>query len=121
MDALFDQLGGQVFFDDLVDRFYARVDQDPVLRHMYPDDLTEPKENLALFLGQFWGGPPAYMDKRGHPRMRMRHVPFVIDQEARDAWFQHMAAAVQESPVDQASIDEMLRYFDTSATFLMNA
>lgn len=88
---------------------------------MYPDDLTDPKRHLALFLGQFWGGPTTYMDERGHPRMRMRHIPFVIDQAARDAWFGHMSAAVQASGATEAEIAEMLEYFDRAATFLMNA
>lgn len=121
MQALYEQLGGQAFFDALVDDFYARVDGDARLRHMYPEDLTDPKRHLALFLGQFWGGPTTYMDERGHPRMRMRHLPFVIDQAARDAWFEHMAAAVRDSPAPEAAQAEMLEYFDRAATFLMNA
>ena len=88
---------------------------------MYPDDLTDPKRHLALFLGQFWGGPSTYMDERGHPRMRMRHLPFVIDQGARDAWLEHMTAAVRASPASEEEQAEMVEYFDRAATFLMNA
>lgn len=121
VEARYEQLGGQAFFDALVDDFYARVDADARLRHMYPEDLTDPKRHLALFLGQFWGGPTTYMDERGHPRMRMRHLPFVIDRAARDAWFEHMAAAVRASPAPEAAQAEMLEYFDRAATFLMNA
>ena len=121
VEALYEQVGGQAFFDALVDDFYARVDVDARLRHMYPDDLTDPKRHLALFLGQFWGGPTTYMDERGHPRMRMRHLPFVIDQEARDAWLEHMTEAVRSSTASEDEQAEMVEYFDRAATFLMNA
>lgn len=121
MPALYELVGGQPFFDALVDRFYAGVEQDERLRHMYPDDLTEPKLHLALFLAQFWGGPGTYMEVRGHPRLRLRHVPFLIDQEARDAWFDHMAAAVRGGGLAPEVEQEMLAYFDKAATFLINA
>lgn len=121
MEPLYDRLGGQPFFDRLVARFYEGVETDATLRAMYPADLTGPRDHLALFLAQFWGGPPDYLEQRGHPRLRMRHVPFVIDQAARDAWFEHMAAAVRELVDDEQIESEMLDYFDRAATFLMNA
>ncbi len=121
MASLYELVGGQGFFDALVDRFYEGVEADERLRHMYPDDLTEPKLHLALFLGQFWGGPGAYQDLRGHPRLRLRHVPFVIDQVARDAWMQHMGAAVRTCGLDADIQQEMLDYFEKAATFLINA
>lgn len=121
MAALYELVGGQPFFDALVDRFYAGVDTDERLRHMYPQDLTEPKLHLALFLAQFWGGPKTYMETRGHPRLRLRHVPFLIDEEARDAWYDHMASAVRGAGLDAAVEQEMLAYFDRAATFLINA
>ena len=58
MTSLYEQVGGQAFFDELVERFYIGVDTDPVLRPLYPEDLAEPKRHLAMFLGQYWGGPP---------------------------------------------------------------
>ena len=75
--TLYDVVGGEQFFIDLVDHFYRGVDADPRLRHMYPEDLTEPRANTAAFLVQYWGGPTTYSDQRGHPRLRMRHAPFV--------------------------------------------
>lgn len=119
--SLYELVGGQAFFDDLVERFYAAVDVDARLRHMYPDDLTEPKLHLALFLSQFWGGPPTYSETRGHPRLRLRHVPFLIDVEARDAWFEHMAGAVRSAGLSSEIEGEMIAYFDKAATFLINA
>jgi len=78
-----------------VDRFYAAVAEDPVLRPLYPEDLTAPSAHLAAFLVQYWGGPDDYRLERGHPRLRMRHVPFAIGFPERDAWFRHMSEAVR--------------------------
>lgn len=122
---LFDAVGGQPFFDELVARFYAGVDADPVLRPMYPDDLTDSTRHLALFLGQYWGGPTTYSDERGHPRLRMRHVPFVIGEAERDAWLRHMCAAL-DSLVDERDIHpvieaRMLDYFGMAADGMVNA
>ena len=90
VDALYDRVGGEQFFVDLVDRFYLGVAGDPLLRPLYPDDLTESSHHLALFLIQYWGGPGTYDEQRGHPRLRMRHAPFVIGPAERDAWLRHM-------------------------------
>lgn len=121
---LFDAVGGQAFFDELVERFYRGVEADPVLRPLYPDDLTDSKRHLALFLGQYWGGPTTYSDERGHPRLRMRHVPFAIGAAERDAWLRHMAAAldslVGEHDVHPAIEARMLDYFGMAADGMVN-
>ena len=103
MDTLFDRVGGEPFFVDLVDRFYLGVAGDPLLRPLYPDDLTESARHLALFLAQYWGGPGTYGEERGHPRLRMRHAPFVIGPAERDAWLRHMLGALLE--LEAASTD----------------
>src|ERR1039457_2036765 len=76
--ALFDRVGGEQFFFDLIDSFYLGVAGDPLLRPLYPEDLTEPKHHLALFLVQYWGGPSTYNETRGHPRIRMGAVPILL-------------------------------------------
>jgi hemoglobin len=93
---------------------------DPVLRPMYPDDLTDAKRHLALFLAQYWGGPTTYSDERGHPRLRMRHAPFPIGAEARDAWYHHMADAVATTDLDDEDTAAMLGYFKMAADHLQN-
>ena len=94
MDTLFDRVGGEPFFVDLVDRFYLGVAGDPLLRPLYPEDLAESARHLALFLMQYWGGPPTYNEQRGHPRLRMRHARFVIGPGERDAWLRHMSSTL---------------------------
>ena len=120
-----DAVGGGAFFVELVDRFYARVETDLLLRPLYPDDLTDSKRHLALFLQQYWGGPGTYSEERGHPRLRARHVPFVIGEPERDAWLTHMAAALSSLVEERGTAPEieaqMLEYFAHSADFMVNA
>jgi hemoglobin len=94
--TLYERIGGDKTFRRLVDAFYARIADDPVLRPMFPDSLEESKEHQFLFLTQYWGGPSRYEAQRGHPRLRMRHYPFVIGQQERDAWVNAMIAAIDE-------------------------
>lgn len=118
--SVYEMVGGQPWFDDLVDRFYDGVADDERLRPLYPDDLTEPRRHLAAFLAQYWGGPPVYSNERGHPRLRMRHVPFPIRKTERDAWFSHMAAAVRSGGLPEDTEQAMLDYFDNASTHLIN-
>ncbi len=120
--TLFDAVGGLVFFLDLVERFYAGVADDPVLRPLYPTDLTASKAHLAGFLAQYWGGGTAYYsDARGHPRLRMRHAGFRVGPGERDAWLRHMTAAVTAVGLPVELQSPLLDYFSTAATHLLNA
>ncbi|MGE0056454.1 MAG: globin [Dehalococcoidia bacterium] len=118
--TLYEAIGGEAPFHALVEAFYRGVEQDPELRPMYPPDLEESRAHLALFLIQYFGGPQTYMETRGHPRLRMRHMPFVIGRAERDAWFRHMSAAVDEVGIEEPYREHMLRYFSDAATFLIN-
>jgi hemoglobin len=108
-------------FRRLVAAFYRQVPADDILGPMYPaDDLPGAEDRLCSFLIYRFGGPPAYLEQRGHPRLRMRHAPFVIDQAARDRWLQLMSRAFAEAglPADaEATLREFLGSF---ATFMMN-
>ena len=87
---------------------------------MYPDDLGPPRRHLALFLGQYWGGPSAYQEERGHPRLRMRHAPFTIDQIARDHWLRHMRNALEEMDPEPTVRTSLLEYFEYAAESMRN-
>lgn len=123
--TVYDAVGGLAFFVDLVDGFYVGVADDAVLRPMYPEDLTESRRHLAGFLVQYWGGPSAYSDERGHPRLRMRHAPFAIGEPERDAWLRHMLAsldhvvAARGTPAEPAL--RIRSYLTDVADFLVNA
>ena len=118
--TLYEQLGGDAIFRSLVDVFYARIEQDPLLRSIFPDDLEPGKERQFLFLTQHWGGPPRYNALRGHPRLRMRHTPFPIGQAERDAWVGHMLAAIDEVGIPEPARTQMVEHFERTATFLIN-
>jgi len=119
-NSLYARVGGQAFFDSLVDRFYDGVDNDPVLRPLYPSDLGPPRRHLALFLAQYWGGPQTYSAERGHPRLRMRHVRFRIGAAEREAWLRHMDAAIDASDASQADARALKDYFAMAAASLVN-
>jgi len=118
--TLFDRVGGRDWFVALVDRFYEGVAGNHVLRPMYPEDLGPPAEHLALFLIQYWGGPDEYNRERGHPRLRMRHQPFVIGDPERLAWFRIMAKAVREGGLSPEDEEQMIDYFASTTASLMN-
>jgi hemoglobin len=118
--TVYEMIGGDDTFRRLVDAFYARVENDPILRPLFPEDLSPGKEHQFLFLSQYWGGPARYEARRGHPRLRMRHFPFAIGQKERDAWVGHMLAAVDEAGIPEPARSQMIEYFERSASFLIN-
>ncbi len=120
---LYDRVGGMPFFESLVAAFYRGVAKDPILRPMYEDeDLGPSAERLKLFLAQYWGGPHTYSETRGHPRLRARHMPFVIDSTARDAWLGNMMAALDEqTELGDRERAELQGYMLSAAEFLLNA
>ena len=119
--TFYDLVGGAETFQRLVHRFYQGVADDPLLRPMYPEaDLAGAERRLRMFLEQYWGGPKTYGQERGHPRLRMRHVPFRIGAAERDAWLRHMRDALDEVALP-AQYDEMFwQYLTTAANTLVN-
>jgi len=118
--SIYELAGGDAPFRELVNRFYARIERDPLLRPLFPADLEPGKERQFLFITQYFGGPPRYNQLRGHPRRRMRHAPFPIDQAARDAWAGHMLAAIDEVGFAEPVRDALREYFERAATFMIN-
>lgn len=119
--TFFDAVGGEETFRRLVHRFYEGVAEDPLLRPMYPEeDLGPAEERLRLFLIQYWGGPRTYTEKRGHPRLRMRHVPFRVDRAAHDAWLRHMRDAVDELELKPEHERQLWKYLVQAAGSLIN-
>ena len=120
--TFYEAVGGEATFHRLVHRFYQGVAEDPELRPMYPEeDLGPAEERLRLFLIQYWGGPNTYSQRRGHPRLRMRHVPFVIDEAQRDRWLKHMRDAVEELELPEPLEKQLWDYFTMAARSLGNA
>jgi hemoglobin len=120
--TFYDAVGGEETFTRLVRRFYAEVESDPQLRAVYPSkDLAPAQEHLRLFLMQYWGGPATYSERRGHPRLRMRHVRFTIGEAERDAWLRHMRTAMDEIALDPDHDEQLWQYLVMAAHSLVNA
>jgi len=118
--TIYDAVGGSATFERLVEAFYAGVADDPLLRPLYPEDLTGPRRHLTLFLIQYFGGPQTYSEERGHPQLRMRHQPFAIGPAERDAWLRHMAAALDTLELPALAKEQLRGYFTGAANFLIN-
>jgi hemoglobin len=120
--SFFDAIGGEPTFRRLVDRFYEGVGQDPLLRPMYPEeDLGPAADRLTLFLMQYWGGPNTYSSTRGHPRLRMRHAPYRVGPDERDAWLRHMKDAVDALGLPEPHRTTLWDYLERAAYFMVNS
>lgn len=116
------EVGGAPVFHRIVHRFYEEVARDEILRPMYPEeDLGPAEDRLRMFLEQYWGGPRTYSDQRGHPRLRMRHVPFKIGPIERDAWLRCMQIAVDEENLDPAHREQLWNYLQYAAMSMQNS
>ena len=117
------QLGGDASVRKLVDRFYDLMDEDSdvtTIRKMHPDDLSESRDKLYEFLSGFLGGPPLYHQNRGHPKLRMRHLPFEIDEQARDQWLSCMNRALEEQTDDTLLLMQLKSSFYKTAHHMIN-
>lgn len=118
--TIYELVGGAATFRRLVDEFYARVEADASLRALFPDDLEPGKEYQFLFLSQYFGGPTTYIEQRGHPRLRMRHMPFAIDGQAREAWLRHMLTAIEVVGIQEPARSAMREYFERASEAMIN-
>ncbi len=114
-------VGGRPTFERLVHRFYEGVADDPELRALYPEeDLRPAEERLLGFLEQYWGGPTTYSEHRGHPRLRMRHMPFKVNPAQRDRWLTHMRSAVDDLDLPPLYEAELWSYLERAAHAMVN-
>jgi len=120
----YQRLGGEEAIRKLVDRFYELMDTLPQaqqIRAMHPDDLSGSADKLFMFLSGWLGGPQLYTETYGHPRLRMRHMPFPVDEAARDAWMLCMKKALEEMNIeDQMLRQHLLHSLFKTADFMRN-
>lgn len=118
----YEAMGGHATFAAIAARFYEQVAADDDFRAMYPEeDLGPAEERLRMFLEQYWGGPTTYSEQRGHPRLRMRHMPFRVTPSARDTWLRYMTTAVDEVEMDAELRSVLLDYLARAATAMINS
>ena len=119
--TFYEEVGGAQTFERLVHAFYVGVAADPELRALYPEeDLAPAERRLRMFLEQYFGGPNAYSQERGHPRLRMRHAPYPVTLDMRDRWMRHMLAAMDTLDLPEAHAEAMRDYFMRAAHMLVN-
>ena len=108
-------------FTRLVSAFYRQIPGDDILAPIYPaDDLAGAEQRLRDFLIFRFGGSPRYIEQRGHPRLRQRHLPFPVDQRARDRWMSLMERALAETQLPAQAGQMLGEFFSDTATFMMN-
>ena len=121
-ESFYARIGGEPAFRKLVDEFYAGVATDEVLRPLYPEaDLGPAAERLRMFLIQYWGGPGTYSQQRGHPRLRMRHAPFRVGPDERDAWMARLRTAVDSLALPESQHTMLWDYLERAAYFMVNS
>lgn len=123
-DNIYQRLGGAFGVRALTRRFYALMDELPEaygVRKIHPEDLGGSEDSLFKFLSGWFGGPPLYMAKRGHPRLRMRHAPYAIGETEREQWMLCMRMALDEQVDDAALRESLKRAFQGMADHLVNA
>ena len=112
---------GEEGFERLVAAFYRQVPSDEVLSKLYPqDDLAGAEQRLRDFLIFRFGGPPRYIERRGHPRLRMRHAPFAVDRAAHDHWMALMRRAMEEAALPEEVKQTLSAYFVSAAVAMIN-
>nr|WP_239020512.1 globin [Nakamurella antarctica] len=120
--TFYDEVGGASTFQSIVHRFYAIVAVDPILRPLYPEeDLGPAQDRFTMFLAQYWGGPRTYSDQRGHPRLRMRHAPFIIGVIERDAWLAAMRVALDGVTLTAEQDQRFWDYLVMAADSMVNS
>jgi hemoglobin len=121
MSEVFEAMGGHATFARLVHRFYQGVREDELLAPMYPqDDWEGAEERLTMFLEQYWGGPTTYSQRRGHPMLRRRHMPFEVTPAARDRWLAHMRVGVDELGLAPELEAALWDYLERAAHAMVN-
>jgi hemoglobin len=121
--SLYELIGSESGLRSLVERFYDIIDSAPEaaqLRALHPKSLRQSREKFFMFLSGWSGGPQLYMEKFGHPRLRMRHMPFSIGTVERDQWVWCMNKALDESNLDPRVVDYLKARFAETADFLRN-
>lgn len=119
--SLLDRAGGPEAIHRIVESFYQRIESDSHMRPIYPEDLEPGKENLKLFLVQWLGGPQTYSERYGHPRLRIRHFPFVIDELAAGKWLRYMRQSWLEEGVSEEIVGIVFERFGPLAHHMVNA
>lgn len=118
--TIYEAIGGQSAVDQIVELLYKHVAQHEALIPIFPEDLTETAYKQRLFLTQFFGGPSLYLQERGHPMLKRRHLPFEITFERRNAWLECMDKALDEAGIEEPYRSAIFERLSLTATHMIN-
>lgn len=121
--SIYELIGGEAGLRALVNRFYDLMDSAPeavTIRALHPQTLDQSREKLTMFLSGWSGGPPLYVERFGHPRLRQRHMPFSIGIQERDEWLWCMRSALDEAPIQADTVEFLKERFAEIADFMRN-
>ncbi|PTX60719.1 hemoglobin [Melghirimyces profundicolus] len=118
--TIYERIGGDDAVTRIVEAFYPRVQKDPLLAPLFPEDIRPVMEKQRRFLTQFFGGPPLYSQQYGHPRLRARHLPFPITPRRAEAWLRCMAEALDEAGIEGDVREEMWSRLYFTAGHMVN-
>lgn len=119
--TIYEAIGGQEAVDQLVEAHYKYIGKHPDLIPIFPEDLTEAARKQRLFLTQFFGGPQLYIEERGHPMLRRRHLPFEITPKRRDAWLECFDKALDEANIEEPYRTAIFERISMTAHHMVNA
>ncbi|NJH78773.1 truncated hemoglobin YjbI [Staphylococcus agnetis] len=111
---------GQDALYKMIDHFYILVEQDDRINHLFPGDFNETSRKQKQFLTQFLGGPSLYTDEHGHPMLRKRHLPFKIDEAAKNAWLENMQIAIDNAQLPHGVGDYLYERLKLTAPHMVN-
>lgn len=118
--TVYHAIGGEKAIRRLVTEFYSQVEQNALLRPLFPDSFEEVAERQFWFLTQLFGGPKLYSERRGQPMLRMRHLPFPITENHADAWLSCMKSALTATDIMGPAADAMLQRLTMTAYHMVN-
>ena len=118
--TIYEAIGGQEPIDNIVTALYKHIGQHKKLIPIFPDDLEESARKQRLFLTQFFGGPALYLEERGHPMLRRRHLPFEITPERKEAWLECMYKALHEAQIEEPYLTAIFERLSMTANHMVN-
>lgn len=119
-ETLYERMGGAETIRRIVNAFYPRVQADPHIKHLFPEEIMPVQEKQYLFLTQFFGGPTLYNQQHGHPMLRARHMPFPIGRQQAIAWLGCMTLALEDAGLSEELRQEALGRLTIAAQHMIN-
>ena len=118
--TIYEAVGGQETIDQIANNLYKYVATEPKLMEIFPEDLAESARKQRLFLTQLFGGPQLYLEDRGHPMLRRRHLEFKVTHERKKLWLNCMNKSLEETGVEEPYRSAIFERLSMTAEHMVN-